>query len=57
MSPKKAAKLVEKAIQSARANAINNHGLEPERLRVGERPRSPEVAACWQVAMAGGLQH
>lgn len=36
VSPKKAAKLVQKALQSARANAINNHGLEPERLRVGE---------------------
>ncbi|KAL4440559.1 hypothetical protein ABPG75_003560 [Micractinium tetrahymenae] len=36
ISPKKAAKLVEKAILSARANAINNHGLEPERLRVAE---------------------
>ncbi|EFN53873.1 hypothetical protein CHLNCDRAFT_136009 [Chlorella variabilis] len=36
MSPKKSAKLVEKALLSAQANAVNNQGLEAERLRVAE---------------------
>lgn len=36
VSPKKAARLVHKALQSAKANAVNNHGLQPERLRVAE---------------------
>ena len=39
MSPKKSAKLVEKALLSAQANAVNNQGLEAERLRVGAWPR------------------
>lgn len=36
VSPKKSAKIVEKTLLSAKANAVNSHGMEPERLRVVE---------------------
>ena len=35
-SPKKAAEIVRKALLSARANAVHNHGLDPSRLVVEE---------------------
>lgn len=36
VSPKKSAGLVQKVLLSAKANAVNNLGLDEERLRVGE---------------------
>lgn len=36
ISVKKSAKLVEKGLKSAKANAINNHGMNPERLALEE---------------------
>lgn len=33
-TPKRAAKAVSKAVESAKANAINNHGLDPKTLTV-----------------------
>ena len=36
ISPKKSAGLVQKVLLSAKANAVNNLGLEESRLRVGE---------------------
>lgn len=36
MSPKKSAAICKKVLLSARANALNNHGLDDARLRVGQ---------------------
>ena len=44
MSPKKSAEICKKVLLSARANALNNHGLDDARLRVGQ---SVPAAAGW----------